>query len=198
MINLICICQSYNGVKSDASLNANNVWFRYYSLTALLNAFIAIAMTTPVLLSGSIIPGIPELQMTRVIAGGGAGTWLTVGYYLFLIVGICVLFLCGAAYYLIAQALGRDVFSGKLAAVQLTMMEAGTLVSLGLLYYAGFVSGRMFLAKTASEEVHLFLVNFIQPIGIFVAIGLLGSLIGGLNYLLTLTRGPRIGPPGPS
>jgi len=162
-----------------------------------LNGFIAIAMTAPVLLSGSIIPGVPELQMTRVISGGGAGTWLMVGYYLFLIVGICVIFVCGAAYYLIAQAFGRDIFSGKLAAAQLIMMETGALVGLGLLYYAGFVSGRMFLAETSSGEVHLFLVNFIEPIGIFVAIGLLGSLIGGINYMLTLTRGPRITPLGP-
>ena len=178
------------------SLGSNGIWFKYFSMTALLNGFIAIAMTAPVLLTGSIIPGIPELQMSRVIAGGGAGTWLTVGYYLFLIVGVCVIFLCGAAYYLIAQALGRDVYSGKLAAGQLIMMEAGALIALGLLYYAGFAAGRMFIAKTPAEEVHLFLVNFIEPIGAFVAIGLLGSLIGGLNYVLTLTRGPRIRPSG--
>lgn len=179
-----------NQVKRD--LAGNNMWFKYYSLTALLNGFIAIAMTAPVLLSGSIIPGVPELQISRVIAGGGAGTWLTVGYYLFLIVGVCVVFLCGAAYYLIAQALGRDVYSGKLAGAQLVMMEAGALIALGLLYYSGLVAGRMSIGQTPVERVHLFLVNFIEPIGIFVAIGLLGALIGGVNYMLTLTRGPRI------
>ena len=179
------------------SLHASNAWFKYFSVTALLNGFITIAMTIPVLLTGSIIPGVPELQMSRVIAGGGAGTWLTVGYYLFLIVGVCVIFLCGTAYYLTAHALGRDVYSGKLAAAQLVMMEAGALIALGLLYYAGFVAGRMFIAKTPAEEVHLFLVNFTEPIGAFIAIGLLGALIGGVNYVLTLTRGPRIARSGP-
>ena len=159
---------------------------------AVFNAFIVIAMTAPVLLSGSIIPGAPELQMAKVIAGGGAGTWLVVGYFLFLIVGVCVVFLCGAAYLLIGQALGRDVYSGKLAGAQLLMMEAGVLVSLGLLYYAGFIAGRMFIAQIPAEQVHPFLANFIDPIGVFVAIGLLGALIGGVNYVLTLTRGRQI------
>ena len=172
------------------------MWFKYFTVAALVNGFIAIAMTAPVLLSGSIIPGVPELQMTRVIAGGGPGIWLMVGYYLFLIIGVCVIFTCGTAYYLLAQAAGRDVYSGKLAAAQLVMMEAGALLALGLLYYAGFVSGRMFLAEVPTQEIHSnFLVAFIMPIGIFVAIGLLGALIGGLNYLLTLTRGPQINPP---
>ena len=174
------------------SLHSNNVWFKYFSITAVLNGFIAIAMTAPVLVSGSIIPGVPELQMSKVIAGGGAGTWLTVGYFLFLIVGVCVVFLCGAAYYLIGQALGRDVYSGKLAGAQLVMMEAGALVALGLLYYAGFVAGRMFIEKIPAEQVHPFLANFIDPIGVFIAIGLLGALIGGVNYELTLTRGRQI------
>lgn len=178
-------------------MQGNNVWFRYFSLAALFNGFVAIAMTAPVLVSGSIIPGLPELQMTRVIAGGGAGTWLVVGYFLFLIVGICVIFACGAAYYLIAHAAGRDVYSGRLAGAQLLMMEAGALVALGLLYYAGFVAGRMSLAKIPTDQIHPFLATFIVPIGVFVAIGLLGSLIGGLNYLLTLTRGPRMATLGP-
>ena len=173
-------------------MHSNKVWFKYFSIVAVFNAFIVIAMTAPVLLSGSIIPGIPELQMSKIIAGGGAGTWLTVGYYLFLIVGVCVIFLCGAAYYLIAQALGRDVYSGKLAGAQLVMMEAGALIALGLLYYAGFVAGRMFIAQTPAEQVHPFLANFIEPIGAFVAIGLLGALIGGVNYVFTLTRGRQI------
>jgi heme/copper-type cytochrome/quinol oxidase subunit 1 len=160
----------------------------------MLNGFIAIAMTTPVLLSGSIIPGAPELQMSKIIAGGGAGTWLVVGYFLFLIVGVCVVFLCGAAYYLIAQALGRDVYSGKLAGAQLVMMEAGSIVALGLLYYAGFVAGTMFIEKIPAEQVHPFLANFIDPIGVFIAIGLLGALIGGVNYVLTLTKGRQITP----
>jgi hypothetical protein len=93
---------------------------------------------------------------------------------------------------LIAQAFGRDVYSGKLAGAQLVMMEAGALVALGLLYYAGFVAERMFIAQIPTAQVHPFLANFIDPIGVFIAIGLLGALIGSVNYVLTLTRGRQI------
>ena len=170
----------------------NNVWFKYFAVAAVVNGFIAIAMTAPVLMSGSIIPGVPELQMSRVIAGGGPGTWLVVGYFLFLIVGVCVMFVCGAAYYLLAHGIGREVYSRWLAAGQLVMMEAGAVLALGLLYYAGFVAGRMNIAQIATPDIHNFLVVYTIPIGIFVAIGLLGALVGGLNYILTMTRGPRI------
>jgi len=72
------------------------------------------------------------------------------------------------------------------------MMEAGALVALGLLYYAGFVAGRMFIAQIPTAQVHPFLANFIDPIGVFIAIGLLGALIGSVNYVPTLTRGRQI------
>ena len=58
--------------------------------------------------------------------------------------------------------------------------------------YAGFVAGTMFIEKIPAEQVHPFLANFIKPIGVFIAIGLLGALIGGVNYVLTLTRGRQI------
>jgi len=161
-------------------IDASGRLFLNFGKVALFNGIVFLGMTAPALN--------PDYNMSRVIAGGSAGTWLAVGYYLFLIVGVCVIFLCGAAYSLVKQATGRIVYSSKLAGLQLLLMEVGVLGACGLLYYAGFISGRMLIAKM-TEEVHPFLVNFVQPIGIFVAIGLLGGAVGIISYTLTLTKG---------
>jgi len=161
-------------------IDASGRVFLNFGKVTLFNGIVFLGMTAPVLNSG--------WNMSKVIAGGSAGTWLTVGYHLFLIVGVCVIFLCGAAYTLVKQATGRIAYSSKLAGLQLLLMEIGVLGACGLLYYAGYTAGLMMLAKM-TEQVHPYLVNFVMPIGIFVIIGLLGGVVGIISYALTLSKG---------
>jgi hypothetical protein len=74
-------------------------------------------------------------EISRVIAAGGAGTWFTFGYLVYLIVGVI-----GAAFYhYVEKDLGRKyntkskrIFAGG----HLILMNLGAVASTGMLMYA--------------------------------------------------------------
>ncbi len=159
-------------------------WYRYYSTVALLNSTVALVITLPVF--------IEDWNVAKVISGGSAGTWLTVGYLLFFIVGIGVLYLCGLVYCLVPKAVGKEeIYSEKLAATQLVLMEIAILGACLGLYIAGFIGGRMLLAKIEAPKIHEILVQFVLPILAFVAAGLIGASLGIINYALTLRKATK-------
>lgn len=154
--------------------------FKYYAWTAFMNAIIAIIITLPVFVEG--------WNMSRVIAGGSAGSWLTVGYLLFFIVGVAMILLCGIIYYVISSVSKRGIFSFRLGLAELVLLEISVLGTCLGLYYFGFVGGQMLIAKQPTPELHEFLVQFVQPAAVFISIGLIGAVLGLINYAVSMTK----------
>ena len=157
-----------------------NRLFKYYVSIALINSIIALVITAPIFIS--------EWNMSRVIALGSAGTWFTMGYLLFFIIGIGIIPLCGIIYYIIQNISTNGIFSLRLGMAQLVLLEIAVLGECLGLYYFGFAGGSMLLAEKSREAIHAFLVQFANPAGVFIALGLLGAILGIINYIASIVK----------
>ena len=155
-------------------------WFKRFSYVALANAAIAAVWSIPVL--------IPQLEISRQIAGGSAGTWGFAGYSLFLTIGFASMLSWGMLYYFLPAVLHKRIFSNKLAALHLILSEVGLIISTGLLSIAGYIGGTMILAERGYPAIHESLVVFIEPIGYLAAVLIVGTLLGIINLGLTIRK----------
>jgi len=163
-----------------SKVDVGNKLFKKYAVIALLNSIIAIIITTPVFVEG--------WNMSRVIATGSAGTWLTMGYLLFFIVGIGIISLCGIVYYILPKISENGIYSYKIGLAQLILLEIGVLGECLGLYYFGFRGGQMLIAQESMEQIHLFLVKFVAPAVVFIILGLIGALLGIINYVVSVLK----------
>ena len=130
------------------------------------------------------------LNLSKIIAGGGVGTWFTLGYLLYLITGFIGMAVIGALYYFISRLLKRPIYSDKLALAHFALMNVAVVGAPLLLGYAGFAGGSLVIAQK-TNLVHTTVVGFVNPIGIFVALGALSVLTFLVNFALTATRPAR-------
>lgn len=161
-----------------AQLNTTGTWLKRFGFASLLNGTIFLVMSMIALLS--------ELNVSRTIAGGSAGTWYVMGYLLLGIVGVVGIFLSGAAYYLFAQANAGNIYNTKLAWVHLVFMDVGAVATSLLLAWAGYGAATMLMNKVEQGLVHLYLVQFENPIAVFMVLAGLGALAGIVNLAATL------------
>ncbi len=161
----------------------SNRWSLYFNLAALIHSIIAAIWSGLFILDQFGIP----LNMAKIIAGGSVGTWLTLGYLLYLVAGVMGMAAWGWIYDLISRLSKREVFSDKLALTHLILFNVGVVGVTWPMGYAGFIGGSLLLAGRAAE-VHQTIVGLVMPIGISVAIGAISTLIGAANILLSLMR----------
>jgi len=161
-----------------AERNTSAIWLKRFGFASLLNGFIFLVMSLGALIS--------EWGVSRTIAGGSAGTWYTMGYLLLGIVGVIGIFLSGAAYYLFAQANGGNVYNDKLAWLHLVFMDVGSVGTSLLLAWAGLNAAAMLRAQVETTNVHLYLVQFEEPIAALAVVAGLGALAGIVNLAATL------------
>lgn len=162
--------------------------FRYASL---VHAMIASVIT--------LLIAYEPLEIPRIIAGGSAGMWFTMGYLM----------------YLIAGPLGSHYFSSLygdrrslVGVLSFLLYNTGTLVAAFSLMYGGYYAGWMMHvypvhhqgSQIPTQQIHLWLVNFILPAGIGTILAGLGALIGALGTLIPekkeLIRDPYASPTG--
>ena len=129
-----------------------------------------------------------------VIASGSAGTWLMLGYVIYvamiIALGVTALF-----YDHIEIRLGRklDKLSLLLAQAQLILMNVGIVGSTFLLMYAGYVGGVGLLPVALGGggltelQTHVqILSQFPSEVIVFVILTMIGALAGGIAYVRTL------------
>ncbi len=138
-----------------------------------------------------VFPGIRPAP-SMVIASGSAGTWLTLGYILYLLIGVIAVAVTALFYNYIENMLGKAYkgLSSYLAWIHFLLMNVGVAGATWLLMYAGYIGGSDLLATNAggggltAGQTHEFLVQFVNPIGYMVWIAALGVAAGGLGYII--------------
>lgn len=130
------------------------------------------------------------MNMARIVAGGSVGTWLTLGYLLYLVAGVMGTAAWGGIYGLISSNPHRSNFSDKLATAHFILYNLGVVGVTWPMGYVGFIGGSLLLAGRAAE-IHPAIVGFVLPIGVSVAIGVLSTIIGAINILLSLMKEAR-------
>ncbi len=136
---------------------------------------------------------------SRVIAGGGAGTWLFVGYSLYLVIGVVAVAVTAVFYMYIERILGK-VYTGVakyLAWTHLVLMNAGVAGATWLMMTAGYLGGSAGLPTNVGGggldpgKIHEVIAAFPEPIFYFVLLAIAGVMAGGLGYLISsMSRQP--------
>lgn len=133
--------------------------------------------------------GIP-LNLSRIIAGGGAGTWFTVGYILYFLAGFMGMCAQGLLYHYAATKPENPIYNEKIAVAHFVLMNLAVIGATWMLGYAGFKGGTLTLQGRVAE-VHAAIVGFVNPIGYCILIGVIAAIIGAYNILSTFRMTPR-------
>ncbi|WP_337862092.1 hypothetical protein [Nitrososphaera sp.] len=168
-----------------------NLWAKRFIIAAIIQGAIIVGLTA-VLVLGQATFMKPEVS--RVIAAGGAGTWFTFGYIIYITVGVIAVAVSAIFYHFLG---GSDVGSKipkSLAWSHLVLMNTGVSAASGLMMYAGYFGGAAALPETVGgkgfdpAQVHALMAPFVEPIAIAILVLIAGILAGGMGFLLSYSR----------
>jgi heme/copper-type cytochrome/quinol oxidase subunit 2 len=141
--------------------------------------------------------GLYPVAVARVIASGEAGTWFIMGYVMYVIVGVVAMAVTSLFYFFIETVQGK-VYRGAakaLAWVHLALSNVGVAGAAVLSMVGGYLGGAamqptMFGGQAYNAgQVHVHILQYYsEPIAAFLAIALIGFVVGGLGYILVLRR----------
>ena len=133
--------------------------------------------------------GVLPLAVARVIAGGGAGMWFTMGYLMYIIVGVVATAVTSLFYFYIETVEGK-AYKGTaktLSWIHLVLGNVGVAGASLCAMWGGYFGAVAMLPKGAtSADAHLVLVLVEEPIAAFIGLALLGFFAGGLGYLIAM------------
>lgn len=170
------------------------IWTNRFIYAAIIQGAIIVGLT--IFLVFSQISFLKP-EISRVIAAGGAGTWFTFGYIMYVVVGVIGVAVSALFYYYLEQILENPYnkrLTKLLAWTHILLMNLGTTLAMGLLMYAGYIGGAGMLPQNVggkgfnAGQAHEILAPFIEPISFAIMILLLGIILGGLGFLLTYNR----------
>jgi hypothetical protein len=140
-----------------------------------------------------------------VIAGGSAGTWFTVGYIMYVMVGVIGVAVTALFYHHFEVELGKPYkgWANRFAWVHLIFMNVGVAAATWMLMWFGYLGGAAMVATSSGGlgwtalQVHVNILGpiaepfgnaYLNPIGWAIIIAALGVLSGGLGYLINYFR----------
>jgi hypothetical protein len=186
--------ENNNNNNRDNSSNLSLTWTNRFIYAAIIQGAIIVGLT--IFLVFSQISFLKP-EISRVIAAGGAGTWFTFGYIMYIVVGVIGVAVSALFYYYLEKILAKPYnkrLTKLLAWTHLLLMNIGTTTTMGMLMYAGYIGGAAMLPENIGGkgfnggQAHQILAPFIEPISIAILILLLGIILGGVGFLLTYNR----------
>jgi hypothetical protein len=139
--------------------------------------------------------GLFPVGVSRVIAGGEAGTWFIMGYLMYIIVGVVAMAVTSLFYFYIETVLGK-AYTGAakaLAWIHLVLGNIGVAGTAILAMVGGYLGGAgMQPTKYGGQgwttgQVHVHVLQYYsQPIAAFLLLALIGFTAGGIGYVLAV------------
>lgn len=176
-----------------SAMDVRGKWAGRFVWAAVLQGLIAVIVTVLVVDPLSYFNAKPYFDPAMIIAGGGAGTWLFVGYVLYILVGVVGVAVT-ALFYLFIEGTSGKVYYGAsnvLAWGHYVLMNVGVAASMLLMVYAGYLGGWAGAAVAegglgyTDEQIHVhYLSQFVDPIGALVLVACIGAILGGLGYVV--------------
>ncbi len=177
-----------------------DVWAGRFTVATFILGGIA-WLVLAVLLLGNVLAGLsPPIYAlgpasSRIVAGGGAGTWFVMGLLSFLLIGVVGIGISGTFYRYVESTLGQPLkgWQNVAAWIHLTVGGGAATVASLLMTYGGFQAGAAFISAShgggglnpASPadigQVHTTILGPLgNPIAILMGVALLGYMIGGV------------------
>jgi hypothetical protein len=160
-------------------------WSNRFIWAAILQGLVATLATVPI-----VLPWINP-AVSKVIAGGGAGTWFTVGYLSYIVVGVIAVAVTALFYQHFEVTLGKPYsrLTNALAGIHLVLMNVGALAACALMMYGGYFAGAAIINGQTALWVHEnILSQLVNPIGYAIIATGVGVLAGGLGFFINYFR----------
>jgi hypothetical protein len=180
-------------MKRESGARGLSKWANRFIVAAIVQGGLAAGLTAYLLYQG--IFGVPAAS--RIVAGGGAGSWLTVGYFGYLTIGLLATGVTALFYRHIEADMGKPYqgWTNFLAWGHLILMSVGVVGATWLMMHAGYRGGAAGLSTAVGgggltpAEIHEQIMGAYPPyIAVFMAIALVGILLGGLGYIIAWLR----------
>jgi hypothetical protein len=174
-------------------------WANRFIWAAIIQGLAATLITIPI-----IAPWVkPSASM--VIAGGSAGTWFTVGYLTYIMVGVIAVAVTALFYHHFEVDMGKPYtgWANRFAWVHLIGMNVGVAAATWMLMWFGYLGGAAMVAVSSGGlgwtalQVHVNILGpiaepfgnaYLNPIGWAIVLAAIGVLSGGLGYLISNFR----------
>jgi hypothetical protein len=130
---------------------------------------------------------------SKVIAGGGGGTWMFTGYILYLVVGVVAVAVTAIFYFYIEGVEGKTYhgLTNYLAWGHYVFLNVGVAGSMLLMIWGGYMAGYAGTAVASGGlgytdgQIHVhYLSQLVDPIGLLVILAVFGATLGGLGFVL--------------
>jgi hypothetical protein len=173
----------------NRSTESGSIWTKRFMAVAIMQGGVVAGLTVFLVLGQVYFK--PEIS--RVMAAGGAGTWLTFDYIMYIVVGVIGVAVSALFYHYLENVLGRRIRSGgnALAWAHLVLMNVGSASATGLLMYGGYLGGGSMLPTEVgglgfnAGQAHEILVTFVEPISAAILLIVAGVVAGGAGFLTT-------------
>ena len=179
-------------VKRDEAFEDYNPWTRRFIAAAIIQGAI-IAGLTIFLVLGQISVIKPEVS--RVIAAGGAGTWFTFGYTMYISIGVIGVAVSSLFYHYLGK--GRYSLSrvtNALAWTHLLLMNVGITATAAMMMLVGYQGGASMLPPSSggqgfdAGQAHEIMVIYVEPIAVSILVLTTGVIAGGLGFMSEYRR----------
>ena len=171
-------------------------WADRFIKAAIVQGALAAALTSYLLYEGLF--GSPPAS--KIVAGGGAGTWLLVGYLVYLPLGPIAAAVTATFYQHLEAHMQRSYtgLTNLLAWTHIILMNVGVVGATWLMMNAGYRGGAStfpvsqgglgYSGANAGLVHATIMVGYPPYIAAFIAIAIAGAIAGGLGYLLNWRR----------
>jgi heme/copper-type cytochrome/quinol oxidase subunit 1 len=163
-------------------------WSNRFIWAAIIQGLAATLLTIPIVWPSSGLFGLKvSPAVAQVIASGSAGTWYTVGYLSYIMVGVIAVGLTALFYYHFEVAMGKPYkgLANYFAWIHLVLMNVGVAAAAYLLMWGGYFGGAALLTGQTAEWVHVnILSGLVNPIGYSIIVAGVGVLAGGIGYVI--------------
>jgi hypothetical protein len=151
---------------------------RYFVIATIVNLTAAVAFTTPVIVPEFIFP----LKLTI-----WPGTWMFFAYFAFLAVGVLGTLGWAALWDLVRKYFGVTNTNKYLAAAHFSITLLAIYGETTFMFAVGYLGGGAALIGIGREVITQGIIGWmVVPIGIFILLYLIGTLVGIANLLLTI------------
>ncbi len=183
------------GFKQESAIPPMSRWANRFIIAAIVQGALAAGLTGYLLASG--IGWLGGVAASKIVAGGGAGMWLTVGYMTYIILGPIAVAVTALFYQHLETGL-QTAYTGwtrLMAWGHILLMNIGVVGATWLMMNAGFLGGSA--AQPASQgglgwtslQVHQNIMQYYPPyIAAFIAVAIAGTFLGGLGYIIIWRR----------
>ncbi len=189
--------------KWQISVSPTSRWANRFIVAAIAQGALAAGVTSYLLYDA--VYGSPG--PARIVAGGSAGTWLTVGYLGYIMLGPLAAAVTALFYQHLEVSLRAPYKGGPniLAWLHLVLMNVGVLGATWLMMNGGYRGGQLTITLVAQNptwsigqvlgQVHgQILAGYPSYIAPFIALAIIGAFAGGLGYVVVWRRALKKSP----